>query len=955
MPDPSSLPSPESLLPHFRLRAFRHGQREVIESVLGGRDVLCVMPTGGGKSLCYQLPAMAHDGVTLVVSPLIALMKDQVDQLEALDIPVTFINSTITAAEQYDRMDRMIRGEYRLVYVVPERFRSPRFVAAAQASKIKLLAIDEAHCISQWGHDFRPDYAKLGYFRKLIGNPPTVALTATATDIVRRDICELLCLKDPDIFVTGFARPNLYYEVTPVSGEQNKKDALLEFLERHPGTGIIYTSSRKRTEEVAEYINENTRRRAVAYHAGMQPEDRRMVQDEFMTGGRKGENSGENGILPRNLANLRKKHAEIVVATTAFGMGVDKSDVRFVVHYNMPGSLEGYYQEAGRAGRDGKDSHCLMLFSHSDRFIQEFFIESAYPSRDVVNTVYSYLCSQGELLIQRTQMEIREELGLKIGADGIAACEQLLETAGVLERLSASENYATVRIDTDYPRLTDLVSKNAKTRRRVMEALEEIVGSRRQEMVGFSMEQLLVMTELKQTQVVAALRQLNQLPFFTYIPPFRGRAIRMIPKNKEDAAAVELGSAGSFRPVFPRFHELEIDFAEHEKRKLAEYERMNRVICFAMGTRCRQQEILEYFGEAQSLPCGNCDNCRAMGIRKSPEERKRMNGVPGVKAEAEKKAAFPDEEFRLPESSAEVVAENTPPVTENIVPPAHVDGNTPRVTEPLVEVVRIILSGLARVTIERKFSCGKGLLAQVLCGAKTAKIDELRLSTISTYGMMSTYFQKDVTVMIDALIAVGLIGQEMTNFGGGFRRPVLVLTEKGTAVMRGTEKIQSPPPFPREILLRLRCLEEKLSSGKNGTSPTVKNRVPETPVSLTPAVVNPVAAVKKRTPLMEADAVARASFQWTAELLAAGFSLAECEQIRRLSRQSLLEHVLQAVDAGEKIARQSIFTDARWSEISSALASAGGKLDVTHLMRLSQDAGVTTMEVMLFTKLKNGE
>lgn len=924
---------------HFNLRAFRHGQQEVIEAVLGGRDVLCVMPTGGGKSLCYQLPAMAHTGVTLVVSPLIALMKDQVDQLEALNIPVTFINSTISPAEQYDRMDRMVQGEYRLVYVVPERFRSPRFIASAKAADIRLLAIDEAHCISQWGHDFRPDYAKLGYFRKVIGNPPTVALTATATDTVRRDICELLCLKEPEIFVTGFARPNLFYEVTPVSGEQNKKDALLEFLGAHPGTGIIYTSSRKRTEEVAAFINESTRRRAVAYHAGMAAEDRRMVQDEFMTGGRR-----HAGVIPLQ-GNGRKKHAEIVVATTAFGMGVDKADVRFVVHYNMPGSLEGYYQEAGRAGRDGLDSHCLMLFSHSDRFIQEFFIESAYPSRDVVRTVYEYLCSQGELLIQRTQMEIREELGLKIGADGIAACEQLLETAGVLERLSASENYATVRVDTDYARLADLVSKNARTRRRVLEALEQIVGPRRNEMVGFSMDQLLAMTDLKQTSVATALRQLNQLPFFTYIPAFRGRAIRMIPKNREDAGAAEHGAAENFRPVFPQFHELDVDFEEHEKRKLAEYDRMNRVICFAMGTRCRQQEILEYFGEAESQPCGNCDNCRVMGIRRQA----------GVSAEkpvvSEKKTAFPDEEFRLPggeEEASSVSAPEAPPVAEKVAAPPEKkpDGNAPQVTEPLVEVVRIILSGLARITLERNFSCGKGLLAQVLCGAKTAKIEELRLSTISTYGMLSSYFQKDVTVMVDALIAVGLIGQEMMSFAGGFRRPVLVLTDKGAAVMRGTEKILSPPPFPREILLRLRCLEETLASRQN--TPASSSRKTEAG-----AVTQSVP--QKRTPLSDADAVARASFHWTAELLAAGFSLAECEIIRRLPRQALLEHVMQALEAGEKIARHHIFTETRWEALSAALADAGGKLDITRLAQLSQDAGVSTLEVMMFVKMQNGK
>ena len=213
--------------PRFGLTSFRQGQKEVISTVLAGRDCLCVMPTGGGKSLCYQLPAMALDGLTLVVSPLIALMKDQVDQLQALGLPVSFINSTLPVAEQYARLDRMAAGEFRLVYVVPERFRSGRFLEAVRAVGIKLLAVDEAHCISEWGHDFRPDYARLGYFRRLLGNPTTIALTATATDRVRRDIVEQLALRDPKTFITGFARPNLFYEVQSPRSERQKPEMLV--------------------------------------------------------------------------------------------------------------------------------------------------------------------------------------------------------------------------------------------------------------------------------------------------------------------------------------------------------------------------------------------------------------------------------------------------------------------------------------------------------------------------------------------------------------------------------------------------------------------------------------------------------------------------------------------------------------------------------------------------------
>ncbi|MGA2032684.1 MAG: RecQ family ATP-dependent DNA helicase [Thermoguttaceae bacterium] len=236
-------PDPDSFLPRFGLSSFRQGQREVIAAVLAGRDCLCVMPTGGGKSLCYQLSALALDGLTLVVSPLIALMKDQVDQLQARGIPVSFINSTLSTAEQYERLEQMAAGRFRLVYVVPERFRSSRFLEAVQAVGLSLLAIDEAHCISEWGHDFRPDYARLGYFRRLLGNPTTIALTATATDTVRRDIVEQLDLRQPRTFITGFARPNLFYEVQSARSERHKVELLTQFLRETPGAGIIYTAT----------------------------------------------------------------------------------------------------------------------------------------------------------------------------------------------------------------------------------------------------------------------------------------------------------------------------------------------------------------------------------------------------------------------------------------------------------------------------------------------------------------------------------------------------------------------------------------------------------------------------------------------------------------------------------------------------------------------------------------
>jgi ATP-dependent DNA helicase RecQ len=325
--------SPESWLSHFGLSAFRAGQKEVIEAVLAGRDCLCIMPTGGGKSLCYQLPAVMRPGVVLVVSPLIALMKDQVDGLQSLGLRATFINSSLEPHEQRQRLDGMAAGQFDLVYVAPERLRSPRFLDSLKPVTVQLLAVDEAHCISEWGHDFRPDYARIGKFRARLGGPQTIALTATATPMVRDDVVKQLQLRSPDVFITGFARPNLRFEVDEPGSASDKDGKLLRILDETPGPGIIYASTRKKCETLVEFLAQRRGHPVGFYHAGLLPDQRRSIQDCFMSG-----------------------EVPLIVATNAFGMGIDKRDLRLVVHYNMPGSLEAYYQESGRAGRDGLPS-----------------------------------------------------------------------------------------------------------------------------------------------------------------------------------------------------------------------------------------------------------------------------------------------------------------------------------------------------------------------------------------------------------------------------------------------------------------------------------------------------------------------------------------------------------------------------------------------------------------------
>src|ERR1700693_1267088 len=401
----------QALEKYFGFREFREPQGEVISEILSGQDVFVVMPTGGGKSLCYQLPAILLDGVTVVVSPLVALMKDQVDALVARGLSATLINSTISSGEQHQRIRRMREGAFKLVYIAPERFRSRSFLQALGQITIGLFAIDEAHCMSQWGHDFRPDYFRLGSVLEELGRPQVAAFTATATPEARTDIVKRLALENPSVFVAGFARPNLRFIVTETERESDKYNRLRELVQRHR-TGIVYCATRKRVDQVSQELK-SCGIRVVSYHGGIDDAAREEAQNRFT-----------------------QNDCDVAVATNAFGMGIDRADLRFVVHFEIPGSLEAYYQRAGRAGRDGEAAECELLFNYADTRIQDFFIDRTNPSVELIRNVYLLLRTmaneQGE--VERSIHDIAARLDQENNQMAVHSAITILDRHGVIDR-----------------------------------------------------------------------------------------------------------------------------------------------------------------------------------------------------------------------------------------------------------------------------------------------------------------------------------------------------------------------------------------------------------------------------------------------------------------------------------------------------------------------------------------
>jgi ATP-dependent DNA helicase RecQ len=551
----------------FGYGAFRPGQERAIVSVLSKRDTLVVLPTGGGKSLCYQVPALVTRGLTVVVSPLISLMKDQVDALERRGIAAAFINSTLSSSEVSDRLMRAQRGELQMLYVAPERFDVGSAAERLKAIGVSLLAIDEAHCISEWGHDFRPSYRRVGDVRQRLGNPPTIALTATATPVVREDIARILGLQDPEIIVTGFDRPNLSYGVISAKGDREKDAVVLDLLRNlEDGTGIVYASTRKTVERMAQFLDANGVP-ASAYHAGLDDDRRRRVQDYFMS-----------------------ERTRVIVATNSFGMGVDKSNVRLVVHYAMPGTLEAYYQEAGRAGRDGNHSHCVLLHAFPDRFTHEFFIKSALPDRTLIEQVYRRCVREADRsgVVAATAEELAGGIGGKVSPKAVESALRVLADASALRWDAESAGLVSVRLLAAPERIRDELGEGFEMERELLRACWRIA---------------------KDQLSRGAIIDLDALP-----PGFGGfvGAWPML-TSLEDRQFVSVERVGGGLRLIDAATPLDriaVDWRSLDRRRQREFDKLEAMQRYAYASTCRREALLQWFGDpAAKAECGACDNC----------------------------------------------------------------------------------------------------------------------------------------------------------------------------------------------------------------------------------------------------------------------------------------------------------------------------------------------------------
>lgn len=558
----------EILQKYWGYRQFRPMQEEIITSLLDGHDTLGLMPTGGGKSLTFQVPTLCREGLCLVITPLVALMKDQVDNLRDRGIRAAYIHAGMSRREMVVTFDNCLYGRFKFLYISPERIDTELFTARIQGLPVSLIVVDEAHCISQWGYDFRPAYLKIVQIRHTLPHVPVLALTATATPIVADDIQKKLDFHDGRVFRTGFARPNLSYVVRPC---EDKMQQLLRILHRVPGSAVVYVRNRKRTKEVAEELS-RAGISADYYHAGLGQEEKNEKQRKW-----------------------KADETRVMVSTNAFGMGIDKPDVRVVVHLDMPNAPEEYFQEAGRAGRDGARAYAVLLYSRRDKANLHKRLTEEFPDKEFVLKVYERVGNFLEIALG-CGMDSIYEFNLKrfcttfnYATTPVLSALKILTISGYIEFIEETDTLSRVMMLVHKEELYHLRDTDPATDR-VLQCLLRSYTGLFADYVFIHEDLLAQRLGACQQEVYEALLKLNRLHVLHYIPRRRTPYIVYTRERME-----------------PRYVQITREAYEDRRQRMAD--RIESMITYATSTRCRQQMLLEYFGEKADYECGCCDNC----------------------------------------------------------------------------------------------------------------------------------------------------------------------------------------------------------------------------------------------------------------------------------------------------------------------------------------------------------
>jgi ATP-dependent DNA helicase RecQ len=557
------------LLKYWGFSKFRPLQEEIINSILDGKDTLALLPTGGGKSICYQIPALAKEGICIVVSPLIALMKDQVENLKKRNIKAIAIYSGMHQSEIDISLDNAVYGDYKLLYVSPERLETEMFLERFKKMKVNLIAVDEAHCISQWGYDFRPPYLNIAKIRDIKPNVPVMALTATATKEVVDDIQEKLRFKTVNVFSKSFERKNLVYYVIK---EENKLKRLLKLITNINGCGIVYVRNRRKTKEIAVFLEKN-KISADYYHAGLDPQTRDKKQNSWMSG-----------------------YKKVIVSTNAFGMGIDKPDVRFVIHLDIPDSIEAYFQEAGRAGRDEQKAYAVLLYENSDIIDLEKNLNNTFPPIEEIKKIYGLLCNYFQIPVGGGK-ESSFEFNISQFSDNynlsplvVYSSLKLLEKEGFLLLSDGFMSYSKIHFKVGKDDLYRFqVEKEAYDS--FIKTILRLYGGIFNDFIRIDEQTIANKTNLKKEDVVKFLNKLESFNILSYIPSSNSPKITFINPRLND-------------------NDVLLSDENYKIRKVAYVKRLDAVKEYVVSqSKCRSQHLLEYFGDMSAKRCGNCDVC----------------------------------------------------------------------------------------------------------------------------------------------------------------------------------------------------------------------------------------------------------------------------------------------------------------------------------------------------------